>query len=642
MKRNKEAFSVQASGPISGEPGVEVSRRKWRDIVIAFFISLPVLSLSLSAVMWLRFGVDIPFWDDWRNYETCRAGIFSLKIFFTPSNDTLYPVGLFLDYLSQRFLNGNTIAYQFISMTVVQGSLLILQWRLLLFALKDRLLAASAFSLTILMLQPDSYWGLQNIAYHQALPLICILSSIYIIVASPWRKWWSISALFVLGIISGLAYTSGAFSILTVGIICFTAGYFVEPEERGKYKWGGLTLIIAGILTSIPQAWVILVIQKGLHRRKAIPAYPNEIAFWAFAFGKIGRSLMLPVTHPVFSLVSSILAAALALALLVRGALRTVKGLPRQRETGITVIYISLFAAIFVYLLMVAFGRAHLQSHGAQNPMQVFLIGFSRFHFYWITLLWPWVMAACLHAAQRTGSPNPGKFSLALATGLPLVVLPLLIISGALGHAEPFRANMQNRLDGIRCCLSKIQNGEAIECPQLHYRDMTEALRYAASIDASFIRSLPILPPPAGANGPPPLFRFSEAAEKDVELLNTTALDRTPEGYKFQSAGNSRILFRTDAPEVMKSCANLGVTGMLRVSEPDMARLYFKVQGQKAFSDTEQKVERLLPNKWQKVTFSIFSSEGFADGLRFEPVAKPQVFELRDLEVRCSGFPLRQ
>ncbi len=590
--------------------------------------------------MLVRFGIDIPFWDDWRFYERCQAGVFSLTNFFTPSNDTFCPVGLFLDYLSQRFINGNTIAYQLISMIFVLGTLLILQWRLLMFALNNRLLAASAFSLTVLMLQPGSYWGLQSIAYHQALPLICILSSIYIIVAGSWRKWWSISALFAFGIISGMAYTSGAFTILTVGIVCFTAGYFVGPEERERYKWGGLTLIIAGILTSIPQAWVIFVIQKGLHRKKAIPSTPNEIAFWAFALGKIGRSLLLPVTQPVFSLWSSILAVVMALALLIRFILRTVKGLLVPKEAGIAVIYISLLLAIFVYLLMVAFGRTHLQAPGSQSPMQFFLAAFARFHFFWVTLLWPWVMAACLHAARKWESSRPGRLSLTLAMGLPMIVLPLLIGNGVLGHSENLRERMQNRLDGIRCCLSKIQNGEPLDCPQLYYRDLTQAFRYAASIDASFIRSLPVLPPPVGTDEPPPLFRFSKAAEKDVEMLNTTVVEQTSEGYKFQAAARPQFLIRTGAPEVMKSCVNLGISGTMRASEPGLARLYFKVPRETQPSWATPKLERLLPDRWQKFTFSIFSPLGFADELRFEPVEKPQEFELKDIEVKCVGFSL--
>jgi len=640
MTHDKEYYQLQTYGNKYIEHSSTYAKlSNWHNLIIAFFIFMPIISLSLSAIMWLRYSADIPFWDDWRSYDKCQAGLFSIKTFFTPANGTLYPIGQFLDFLSQLFLDGNTVAYQFISMVFVQGTLLILQWRLLAFALKDRLLAASAFSLSILMLQPDSYWGLQNIAYHQALPLICILSSLCIIVTSSWKNWWNISALFVLGILSGMSYTSGAFTILTVGIVCFIAAYFVEPAERGKYRWGGLALIVAGVLTSVPQASVVLVVPNPILRGRIIPGTPNEIAFWAFALGKLGRSLLLPVTYPVFSLWFSILAVVMALALMVRFVLRTMKGLLVPKETGIAVIYISLLLTIFVYLLMVAFGRTHLQAPGAQRPIQFFLAAFARFHFYWVTLLWPWVMAACLHAARRPRSSNPGKLSRTVAVGLPLVVLPLLIGNGALGHSDRLRENMQNRLDGIRCCLSKIQNGEPLECPQLYYRDLTQALRYAASIDASFIRSLPVLPP-VGTDEPPPLFRLSKTAEKDVEMLNATVIEQTSEGYRLQAAARPQFLIRTGAPKIMKSCANLSVTGMLRVSEPGLARLYFKVPGQTQSSWETPKLERLQPDRWQTFTFSIFSPVGFADELRFEPVEKPQVFELKDIEVRCVGFSL--
>ena len=120
--------------------------------------------------------IDLPFYDDWRAYIQGRAGLLDLGYLFTPENGTYYPVGKMLDAIAQRYLDGNSVAYQFLSMTIVLGSLLALQWRLLSFAMKDRLFAASAFSLTVFMLQPGSYWGHQNLAYHQAVPLLCLVA----------------------------------------------------------------------------------------------------------------------------------------------------------------------------------------------------------------------------------------------------------------------------------------------------------------------------------------------------------------------------------------------------------------------------------------------------------------------------------
>ena len=101
-----------------------------------------------------------------------RALYPQLERLFQPINYTLSPVGLALDALAQRFLDGNSVAYQLFSMVIVLGALLWLQWRLLLRALADRGLAALCFSLALLMVQPGSYCGLEHLAYPHALPLV--------------------------------------------------------------------------------------------------------------------------------------------------------------------------------------------------------------------------------------------------------------------------------------------------------------------------------------------------------------------------------------------------------------------------------------------------------------------------------------
>jgi hypothetical protein len=139
-------------------------------------IAVPILALILNALSWLRYGVDLPFLDDWNEYYTQSATSLSFSHLFAPGNDTIYPVGRALDVLAQKYLSGNGIAYQFISMIAVLGFLLFLQWKLLTRVIKDPLVRASAFGLCVFMICPYTYWGLQNIAYVQALPTICILA----------------------------------------------------------------------------------------------------------------------------------------------------------------------------------------------------------------------------------------------------------------------------------------------------------------------------------------------------------------------------------------------------------------------------------------------------------------------------------
>jgi hypothetical protein len=163
-------------------------------------------------------ALDLPFVDDWRGYHSGRMHSLDFDYLFHPVNDTLTPVGFALDALAQRYLDGNSIAYQFLSMLVVLGGLLLLQWKLLLMTLNDRFFASICFSFTLLMLQPDSYWGQQNMAYHQALPILFLFCTFYILLHTSIKVYFRIPAITVFGILSGLSYISGAFATLVVGL----------------------------------------------------------------------------------------------------------------------------------------------------------------------------------------------------------------------------------------------------------------------------------------------------------------------------------------------------------------------------------------------------------------------------------------
>ena len=246
-------------------------------LLVALLVLAPLLSLGLNALAWLSYGIDLPYADDWRTYQDGNAYSLALGDLFTPANDTLFPVGRFLDVLAMRWLAGNSVAYQFLSMLAVLGGLLFLQWRLLLSALNDRVLAAAAFGLTLFMLQPESYWGMQNLAYHQAIPLLCLLASLWI-VTTPLRSLLAVPILLCLGLVSGLSYISGAFAMLTLsGVVLVFAA--VSPVQRRSYAVSGVALLVAGVVTTTAQIWVIVLAQHGQISAKVPWARPDEMDF---------------------------------------------------------------------------------------------------------------------------------------------------------------------------------------------------------------------------------------------------------------------------------------------------------------------------------------------------------------------------
>jgi hypothetical protein len=611
-------------------------QNRWDRRITWTFAVLPILSLVVSGISWLRFGIDLPLWDDWRNYSSGNMGSLDLRYLFKPENDTLYPVGQVLDSLAYRYLDGNTVAYQFISMISVLGLLLLLQWRLLLIALNDRLMAASAFSLTLLMLQPDTYWGWQNLAYHQAIPLVCSLASIYVVLGGNWSSRWGVPSLLILGLLSGFSYTSGAFAILALSITFLVLNRFIEPTERKPLFIGGLSLLAPGILTTAAQIWVIAVVQKGTHRSDAPMAWPIESDFWFYMLGKFARSLMLSVEHPIFSLVltSAILILVFTLIfwflrLLIKNKMQSLK----DATPGL--IYVAIFGVIFVYLLLISAGRANLHPPEVKSSMQIFSFGFYRFHFFWVTLLWPWVAAISFVALGKLNISRMVNLQRKVALIMPLVFVPVVLNAGALNHSEFFKHTMERRAEGVRCLLYKLQNGKDLNCPQIDLASVESGFFYGKDTGASFARVIPFLPIPIGTDNPLPISRMSKNW-RSVKIHNAIASPSTQKGIKLKAGNDPIIFFKTGVSEKIVKCTTLNVAVSIRVSEFDIAQLFFKVPGQAGFIEAASRTAPIeADGSFKEISFTLSSQTGFVDELRFDPVTKPQEFELKELEVRC-------
>ena len=210
--------------PVSRASGDGAAVGRWlRGIAIAVLVGLPFVLLASSLLTWVRTAIDFPVADDWRPYLERYATSLDLSELFRPQNDTLYPVGKALDVLAVLAFGGNTVFYQALSMVVVLGGLLLLQWALLRAAFQNLLHTAIVFSLCSLMLVNRSYWGGPNLAYHQALPLLPILASLVLAVRSSGSTRWVPLLAFVFGLLAGLSYISGAFAALVAGACCYSS-----------------------------------------------------------------------------------------------------------------------------------------------------------------------------------------------------------------------------------------------------------------------------------------------------------------------------------------------------------------------------------------------------------------------------------
>lgn len=601
--------------------------------VACLLVMAPVASLLLMVVGWLRHGLDLPFRDDWREYLSGKIASLDMQHLFRADNDTLSPVTRILDALAQRYLDGNAIAYQTLTMVCVLGALLWLQWKLLGKALGDRFLAACAFSTTLLMLQPGSYWGLQNLAYIQALPLVFLLAMLYVAFHERWRAGPKAAAGFLLGLLAGLSYISGAFATLAMSAAMLGTG-LVHPRLRARIAaTAGGALASAAITVSL-QSWVILEVQHGrTHRADAPWALPLDADFWFYLFGKIGRSLMLPASWGVTSLVLCV-AATGALAFITIALLRRRKP---ERDGGADVapglglvapaIAFALSAAIAAYLFLVAAGRANLRPASVDSDMEVFRFAYHRFHFFWATALWPWLAALVLIASgavSRRSRLLPGIAAAALVV--------FVFVEGGFSHFQVFERITAKRLSSDATCLrGELAHGGQIICPTLApYGDLSRAYAYAVRTGASFVRYFP--PQSAGTD---PLSGPVLHPVLDRATVENAVADRPgPERLRLSGGRDPRVLFSTGMPGTLRGCLVLQVRGVVATAYADHAQLFYRTPDDRAFSETHS-ITLPVGRGPKTIDFIAVSQAGFGDSLRLDPVANYQPSEVRGLSVRC-------
>jgi hypothetical protein len=597
-------------------------------------LGLPVLSVLLNALAWLRHGVDLPIYDDWFGYVTGLKGSFGAQNLFKPLNDTLAPVGYFFDALAQRYLDGNMLPYQLLSMLVVLGTLLGLQWVLLRRALGDTRLAAACFALTLLMLQPDSYWGQQSLAYHQALPLVFLLGALALSVSDARVTFWRLASVALLGLLAGFSYVSGAFAVLASGSVLWAVARWSRSPSRSLPLWGGAVLGGAGAVAAACQFGLAVYPNPGLtHRPDAALALPHEADFWWFMAGKLGRSLALPLQWPWWSL-AVVLVVALATLVVLWRLLRPLCGpVPVSRERWWTAAVVApLLAGIGAYLMLVAAGRTHLRPAQIQAGIDVFAFGFERFHYFWATLWWPWLAAgvAVLLGARQRNWQGP-------AVVLGLLASALLLHRGVLDHDRAYRAIAQGRQQTLACLLDKMQRGEVVDCPEFATVDMALAYAHGLQMGSSFTRTAPVLPMPLGIDDPAPWWRASRASTGlALHALRADETDGAVGAMRLHpTSPDPQMLIRTGQQDAMGRCLLLSVHAELQIAQADVMQVFYRPKGQPGYTEAASQVRAVAAGAPQRVVFQLLSVEGFEDELRVDPVNSPQEMRLRALEVRC-------
>lgn len=604
--------------------------------VAVLLISLPLISFALNLISWLRFGVDMPLLDDMRQYAQESAGRLDLKYITTPANDTLYPVGLILDGLAFRFLDGNSVAYQAISMFVVLGGILYLQWRLLGLCADSWELRAIAFSLTLFMLQPDSYWGWQNMAFHQAVPVLCSLWIIYLALSNV-RPLHSAFAVFLLSIISGYTYTSGAFANLSILVAILLLSIFIDSRSSIRLRFFAKVISVPTLLTVIAQLWVILWVQHGTHRDDAPMAYPWESDFWYYLLGKIGRAFMFPMSTPEASLYASAAVLAIATGLGVFAI-----NLARNSSRGsalwnLSIAYVCIYGTILLYLFIVAAGRANLRPLSIEAPTDIFIFGYGRFHFFWVCILLPWMAALILGWILYRNT------EVASRPGISIIIFLTLCISvyesPIMGHADFYKSTKTVRTGIISCLSQGVSRGIPFECVDLHPGvNMLKVFYTSRFAGASYTDLVQVSPIPLGSTNPAPLFDLL-TEKNSVTYFNATPKDLGTNGVSVQTFVDPMMEINLGVPDALRSCTTIQLSGAYHLEAQNYAQVFYLPTGQRSFSEANSAGQRISAGD-SEFSFRITSETGFESLIRLDPVISSVPIILKQLEVRCVQGPL--
>lgn len=610
------------------------SRVKIYDLVIRaicmIIIALPILSFVMDLTGWLSFGIDIPFLDDMRQYETGSAGRMDFDYISQPANDTYYSVGLFLDSLAFRILAGNSIAYQAISLFFVLGSILLMQWNLLSLVVKNRAVKAIAFSTTMFMLQPDSYWGWQNMAYHQALPLVFTLG-ILSVALSQLDKQFSGFIIFVMAFLSGFSYTSGAFANLSI-FIGFVVFYLMSKDKLSeRIKVCAAYLMLPTAITVFAQLWVILAIQHGTHRPDAPMAYPWESDFWFFMLGKVARSLMLPSQYPELSLALSLMIMATTTFFAARSLIEFSSNKADKKTTMVALIYLCLYGVCISYLLIISAGRTNLRPDFISGPIDVFVYGYGRFHFFWLTILWPWLIAlGLLNFNFRS------RFFQLSASIVALVALASLVFcTTIMSHADFYKKTMVVRESIFKCIQDGLDGGAPFECSDLHPGlNMQKVFYISKEAGASYTRLINARPVAIGSDTPLPVFRLTSDIGS-VEFKNSHVFSSAADGVSIETQNDPMLIISMGHDDLLSNCTAIEVNGSYDLGHQDLAQLFYLPAGVPAFSEDFSSSVSLKPGQG---TFSLSarSNAGFSSLLRLDPTVGATKIRLIQLEVRCT------
>ncbi|WP_431777818.1 hypothetical protein [Ottowia caeni] len=494
--------------------------------------------------------------------------------------------------------------------------------------------------------------GEQNLAYQQALPLLFLLGALYVILVRELRPWALGILVAWLGLLAGFSYISGAVSALVMGGILLFISAFVDSAGsqasqaamlKARVRLGGLVLLLVGAAITAFQFYATRIV-GGADRSEAFPVrWPTHPDFWAYLLGKVGRSFgsaFQSVNHEMaFAFAVALALAAVLIAFLTRLVNRCAESTASNGLYRISCIYLPLAGAVLVYLSLVAFGRSGFRDASIQSLAYVFQFAYQRFHFFWITLLFPWAVAAWLSmlpakGTAQTGNP-PWNPPLWIALAVLVIGWGLAGTRGVFDVSTYYEQGRQTRANTIRCLSQQLGNGEPIMCPEFSlpgWTDWTPAFLHAREIGASFTKYFPLV-----EHEPPRHWMFDGVPDARPGVSWHDA-DEAGDGWRQGRTDPQLLIEGGGEARAYASCLMLDVRLRLRSDKASIAQVFYRPSGVQAFSEAHSRVRPVAAgvDTPQELHFAIENLRGFEPVLRIDPVQGDARFMVDDLRIGCG------
>lgn len=627
-----ENQAIGRPGP-AGEANASAPTREAR-LTAAVSSLVPVTALIAAAVLWVRYGIDLPFFDDWRHFIDGTISSVALGDLFHPFNDTIYATGKLLDALAVRLIAYNGIVYQFLTMLICIGLLLYLQHRLLFKSLSWRA-AALGMVACVFMIQPYTYWGIQNFAYHQVLPLMAVMSGLALTLLTRLPNPVLAVLVAILSLLGGFAYISGAVIVTTTACVFFLLSLRAESAAATRLRFAGCGFLVGALCTLPAQLWVIVVVQGGNTHHEAIPwTYPWTLDFWVFLLGVVGRTVGAQRFPPIGIGLSLIVAAGfLSLAI---ACVRQLLGKKLTlSQLFIPIVFLTLFCGTGAYAVLIAASRA---SHGSAEGAPLldwFFRGGGRFHFFWLTLMIPWAVGVA-YDAMLSRYPNIARIS--TSAWLSVLIVTYAGTAGVFNYASFYAMTGNWRRADMNCIQEKLLQQVPVICGGTGWeQNLTEGLRHARDLDVSFTRQF--------------LFRDQLSGDENLELMPISRLDLPRLDYiegasadyhasDVEMVSNNmdpqlHFRFDADAKSQLENCRVMWVKGVVETTNDDVMQVFFATPLNENFVESQSEIWRYAGGDRNDFNIRIASREGFGLKLRIDPGNSQQKFKLSNLAFIC-------